>query len=369
MHLSNLLKASLGDAASLESYKMSTDVEIGAPQTLITLKDALMSAEQDYEQSSFVEEEVVEFETVADSLESLVKTNQLYIRDGGMTPEMGRVYSQTFDRLIGSVGIESIGISKVGMEAFALDPLTASMEAAKETETAKASVLSKMFTKSKLFSVKLGDFLSSYLRISNNIKASVDEVKSRLTGEQVTIPVEVIGAWKSVKAVNKRMTEFTERSRMEVSTLQGTAKSGNYTRGDYKSVFDALTKGFLGESMTGGKFAIDGKGVMRFKKEALNTENTTTISTQEARKLLDEIAKAADFITSYSGLLKDVEDEISKSVVAAERQLGSKLSQSFTDYILDITSIMNSVRGPGPNYLGFLGSLCRDTLSHVKSAN
>jgi len=366
MNLSKHLGASIQSAISLESHKLDSDVVIGAPQTLITLKDALNSAEEDRDASTFVEEEIAEFETVNESLESLDKINKIYIRDGGLTPALASVYNQTFDRLMNDVGMDRPGISKVSQEAFELDPMTASMEAMKETETAKTSVMEKVFTKSKLFAVKLGDFLSSYKRVAARIKDTVEEVSARKQ-DSAQLPTEIVGAWKSVSAISKRMNDFTNRTRMEVSAMQESAKSEQYTKGDYVSVFEALGKQFAGEQIPGGKFVTE-KGATRFVKQSFDTESTVSLDSAEIKKILKDVSDAAEFIGSYSALLEDVEKEIVSSLKSAEKRLGTQIGQSFTDYMLDINSIMKSVRGPGPDYLSYLGSLCRDTLSHLSSS-
>lgn len=369
MSLSNLLRSSLAEAVSLESIKLDGDVNIGAPQTLITLRDALMSAEEDLDESTHVDEEIAEFETVADSLESLRKMNNLYIRDGGMTPELARVYSKTFDRLIGQVGIESLGISKVSLESFALDPMVASLEAAEETAVAKASVMERLFTKAKLFGVKLGDFLTSYQRVGKSIQAAVEEIRAELS-DGGPIPADLMAKWKAVNEISSRMDDFTNRSRMEVASMQNAAKSGDYHAGDYKSAFEGLSKSFVGEVIPGGgQFSINGKAILRFKSISSEETGTVEASTSELLSLLKSVSAAAQFIGTYSELLKGVEAEIAKSIVAAEKRMGGNLSEAFVAYIHDINSIMNCVRGPGPDYLSFLGNLCRETLSHVKSAS
>lgn len=366
----NVLKNALGESVSLENQKLTHDVELGAPQTLITLKDALMSAQEDKELSTTTEEEIVEYEDLLDSMEHLGRVAQIYVRDGGMTPALSNVYTQSFDIIRDKANIDSIGISNVSAESFARDPLTASLEAVAETENAKESIMEKMITKSKLFSVKLGDFLSSYSRISSRISEAVQDTIDSLDGkEEIVIPAKIVASWKSFKETNKQMMEFATRSQMEIDALIGQSKSDGYNRGDYKAVFDKLSRPFLGTTITGGSFSKEEKtGMLRFRAEDVTAGDTVTLSKAEAKKLLDQIKDAATFISNFSSQLKKVEEHIAKSVEQLERQLGSKLTESGYSIIADLTPILRCVRGPGPDYLSFVGNLSRATLSKINSA-
>lgn len=388
--MKNLIKSALG-TVSLESTKLTSDVVIGSPQTLITLKDAIISAKEDYEASEHIEEEIAEFGNVQESLESMHRIAVSYVRDGGMTPELARVYSKSFDHLVSSVGIEALGLSKISFESFAADPLTASLEAVEETETAKITLTEKTFTKIKTLVAHLEGFLSSYNRIGSTIVDTADDLEERVKdynpeGKQIALAKfaphfhkggefsgDVGAALRELLTVAKKISLFTDRCHLEVDDLLKKAIAGEYQKDGYKEVFADLNKIIGDEYIPGGrKFLVKKEGdvVLRLSKPG-DTDEAKEIDAPDAKTLsiiLKEAKSCGEFISSYSNTLNELEKKIVSAVRAAEKRLGTKLDASFLAYCTDLNSIVAASRGPGPDFLHHLGVVSKAALEFVNKA-
>jgi DNA-directed RNA polymerase subunit L len=377
-------------ASSLETC--DKPIEIGAEQSLVTIKDALSSIEEGRGEVETEQANLDTLEDASEALESIAVAVRQQIREGGMTPAIAYTHTLAMEQVLtdAKIAVESYVISH---EAFANDRISVSLEAERSAKEAAKEVADKITASVKRIFSEMEKYIKSFKVVSKNLKKHATELKANAKGLKkpegdVTVDItelskhfhqggkfdgNVDAVLTRVSVTGDKLAKYSKTVKGVVDKLIDDASKGNYNEGDYLKALDKALVTIAETDLPGGytlKKDKESKSQVVLIKDDSAKPETRSIDLPDSSRLssiCDKVIKIADFIDEYNVALTENEAELQKLIRSAESSPDSANLTSLGVLGADMSKIMSAVRGAGPDYIRYSAICGKEALNFVST--